>query len=151
MKAISGYAEWFWLMCRNLKDVENRDWPLFRYFRSRDLPVKVYLHGSKSAASREEIDFILATLPCEQAEQFLEVDFRRYRGQIMGEVVITGQTVVRRHQAGMFPGRTSPWLFGPYGFWVKDGVLYQEPVPFTGQLGFFDVPNAGHLERGRES
>lgn len=26
MKALSGYAEWFWLLAVNIKPVENRDW-----------------------------------------------------------------------------------------------------------------------------
>ena len=42
--ALSGYAEWFWLMTKNWKDVENRNWSITRYVKRDELPVRVYLH-----------------------------------------------------------------------------------------------------------
>jgi hypothetical protein len=53
MKALSGYGEWFWLLAKGWKDVENRDWSLFRYIKPSELPVRIYLHASKTPASHE--------------------------------------------------------------------------------------------------
>ncbi len=135
MKALSGYAEWFWLMAKNWKDYENRGWPLRRYFRPMELPVRVYLHASKQAASEEEIEFIANTLkPETRLIEFMATDFAKYRGKIIGEITITGDIQVEGRQPVV-----SPWLFGPFGFFVKDGTLYDKPIPYRGQLGFFDV------------
>jgi hypothetical protein len=140
LKALSGYAEWFWLMAKNLKDVENRDWSLFRYFTPGELPVRVYLHASKQKTPGEDLDFIYYTLEdYESAQEFDLVDWDRYRGALIGEVTITGQTVYHVNQATMLPTKRSVWQFGPYCFWVKDGVLYERPIPMLGQLGFWEV------------
>ena len=34
---------------------------------------------------------------------------------------------------------SSPWFVGPYGFVLANPVLYKEPIPYRGQLGFFEV------------
>lgn len=65
MKALSGYAEWFWLLAKNWKDVENRNWSLPHEI-AMSLPYRIYLHASKTAASQEEIDFIIRQLSIEQ-------------------------------------------------------------------------------------
>ncbi len=126
--ALSGYAEWFWLMLKNWKDVENRDWSLFRYIKPEQLPLRVYLHASKTPASREEKQFIWDTLVnVKQWEEFCLVDFNKLRGCIIGEITITGQVTEL----------DSPWFFGDYGFLVKDGILYDRPIPCRGALRFF--------------
>jgi len=136
MKAISGYAEWFWLVAKNWKGVENRNWPLTRYIRRSELPVRVYLHASKKAASRDDIAFIKAKLTPAQRREFEAVDWGKYRGHIIGEVTITDE--VTFDDIGM-PITHSPWFFGAYGFVVQDGILYEIPVPCRGQTGFFEV------------
>jgi len=159
MKALSGYAEWFWLMAKGWKDVENRDWPLERRINLKEnpLPLRIYLHASKAKASVDEIDFICDTLHDLHPvwlDEFLKVDWSKYRGCIIGEITITGQCDVKHvdemaEQVQMLPissvKNASIWLFGAYGFWVRDGVLYDKPIPYRGQLGFFEVelPN-GH-------
>lgn len=160
MKALSGYAEWFWLMARNWKDVENRSWPCRRDMAS-NLPVKVYLHASLTKASAEERSFILEQLNGEQKAEFLAVDWQKYRGHIIGEVMIIRQMrkggcedPMLGHAPSMgdqlreleimketAPEYFSPWFFGPFGFVVKDGVLYSKPIPYKGKIGFFDIPD----------
>jgi len=136
MKALSGYAEWFWLMAKNWKDVENRNWSLARYIKRSELPVRIYLHASKTATGREEITFIKSKLTPEQCREFEMVDWGKYRGHIIGEITLTDE--VTFEDIGI-KATHSPWFFGEYGFVVKDGVLYETPIPCRGQLGFFKV------------
>ena len=135
MKALSGYAEWFWLMAKNIKPVENRVWSLSRYFRRAELPVRIYLHASKTPAPRDDIDVIVSLLTDEEFELFDMVDFDELRGKLIGEVTIVDE--VRGDDIGMDITR-SPWFVGPYGFVVEDGLLYDKPIPCRGQLGFFN-------------
>ncbi len=137
MKALSGYAEWFWLMAKNWKDVENRNWSLAsKGIRRSQLPLRIYLHASKTPATQEEIDFIVRQLNEARYADFGAVNWNRLRGHIIGEVTITDE--VTAQDVGMKITQ-SPWFFGIYGFVVKDGVLYDKPIPYRGQLGFFDV------------
>jgi hypothetical protein len=134
MKALSGYAEWFWLMAKGWKDVENRNWSLTKYIHQ--LPVRIYLHASKTQASDEEIDFIHRLIDGERWEEFMAVDWEAIRGHIIGEITITDE--VTHDDIGMKITK-SPWFFGIYGFVVKDGKLLDKPIPYRGQLGFFEV------------
>jgi hypothetical protein len=138
MKALSGYGEWFWLLAKGWKDVENRDWSLFRYIKPSELPVRIYLHASKTPASHDEWNFISTMLikDIPKFDEIHKVDWHKYRGTIIGETTIIGQC-----QAGEFAWgeKVSPWFFGKFGFWVKDGILYDKPIPYKGQLGFFEV------------
>ena len=136
MKALSGYAEWFWLMSKNWKDVENRNWSLTRYIKRNELPVRVYLHASKTKTPKKEIDFIKSKLTRKQLQEFETVDWGKYRGHIIGEITITDE--VTFDDMGMKVTH-SPWFFGEYGFVVEDGELYEIPIPCRGQLGFFEV------------
>ncbi len=128
-KALSGYAEWFWLMAKNYKDIENRNWSLYRYIKPMELPIRVYLHASKTPASREEIDFIHRLIDQTYWEDFCAVDWEAIRGHIIGEITITGDVTASK----------SVWFFGTHGFLVKDGVLYDNPIPCRGKLGFFTL------------
>ena len=133
MRGLSGYKEWFWVIAKTWKDVENRPWPLTRYIKPEELPLRIYLHASKTPASQSEIGFIEAQLAKQdfsQLEEFLAVDWPKYCGAIIGETTIT-----RPYREG----DSSPWYFGPNAFWVKDSVLYEAPVSYRGQLGFFQV------------
>lgn len=129
MKALSGYAEWFWLLAKNWKDVENRRWPLTRYFRPMELPVRVYLHASKGLASPEERKFIADNLTPQQLEEIMQVDMDAIRGTLFATVVLTGN--VTAHD--------SKWFFGPNAFLCQDGVFLPKPIPYRGQRGFFEV------------
>jgi len=161
MKALSGYAEWFWLMAKNWKDIENRPRSLPMEI-AINLPVRIYLHASKSdhvQHSYDELDFIKQHLTADQWAEFCDVDWDRVRGNIIGEITITKQ--MRKHSYvesdGVDIGSqqreleifvtnadpcVSPWFFGLFGYVVRDGCLYEEPIPCKGKLGFFepDIP-----------
>ena len=40
-----------------------------------------------------------------------------------------------------------PWFFGPYGFVLAEVAAFGEPIPWRGELGFFEVPAALTLEK----
>jgi len=170
MKALSGYAEWFWLMAKNWKPVENRKYPLPRSIAC-DLPVRIYLHASRSDHAQNSNDLgliysILAATP-ERWWEFCNVDWAKYRGHIIGEITITKQMrkfqytevdyidigsqqkeleILEREREPCI----SPWFFGPYGYAVEDGVLYDKPILCRGKLGFFkpdiDILTLAELE-----
>ena len=129
MKALSGYGEWFFPMAMNWKPVENRDWPLTRYFKPAELPVTVYLHCSKTKASKEDIFFIRACLTPEQRAEFDAVDFEALRGTLFAKITFTADVTES----------DSKWFFGKHGFLAKDGELLTKPIPYRGQWGFFEV------------
>ena len=144
MKALSGYAEYFYCMARNWKPVENRNWSMFRVngLESKDLPTRIFLHASKTPASKEDIDFILQTLTYQQYEEFAHTDWNKYRGKIFAEITVTEEIVKGQFLPLSDKAKkawNSKWFFGKYGFVVEDGVLYKGPIPCRGQLGFFNV------------
>jgi hypothetical protein len=138
MKALSGYAEWFWLLAVNIKDVENRSWPIPR---TMALPAKILLHASKTKTPYCEMELIEEELTVEQLKQFKSVNFNDLRGKIIGEITITKQV---EGDNLAFPELN--WYWGPFGFLVKDGILWPEPIPWRGSLGFFEVDRGDLIE-----
>ncbi len=153
MKALSGYAEWFWLMAKGWKDVENRSRALPKEMFCK-LPVRIYLHASKTKTPREGLDFINSHLTQEQYLEFSQVNWDKYRGTIIGETTIVKQMKKGRYiesdhvDVGSQQRELqilvenkdpyiSPWFFGTFGYVVTNSVLYKKPVPCRGMLGFF--------------
>jgi len=151
MKALSGYAEWFWLLAKNIKPIENRNWSLHRFFDREELPVRIYLHASKTPASKDDITFIRDKLYPEQLKEFDSINWKEYRGAIIGEITITGEvTLVESGILADDKGLQavySGWFFGIYGFVVEKGELYAKPIPYKGQLQFFEVNLAATVQR----
>ncbi|MCK9435740.1 MAG: hypothetical protein M0Q12_00865 [Synergistaceae bacterium] len=140
MKAISGYSEWMWAILMNIKPVENRVWSLFRYVQQKDLPIRIYVHGSKTPASSRDITFIEAHLNKVQLASFQSYDFEQARGAVMGEATVYRQVTMM----------DNPWFFGPYGQLYRDGVLYNRPTPYRGRPGLFEI-RLGEVCNGKES
>ncbi len=108
----------------SLKNIENRSWPTDRRER-------VYIHQGK----RLDNDAMIALFNIGLAPMSVMVLFGNSertlqavpRGVIIGEVDIID--CVDKHD--------SPWFTGPYGFVLANPVLYAEPIPCKGRLGFF--------------
>ncbi|KKN18508.1 hypothetical protein LCGC14_0955040 [marine sediment metagenome] len=101
----------------NGKDVENRTW-------STKVRGRVKIQASKKF-DREHYEFIWLNenrLGCQLPPRSEFV-----HGAIIGEVDIID--CVDKHD--------SPWFTGPYGFVLANPVLYAEPIPCKGRLGFF--------------
>jgi hypothetical protein len=136
MKALSGYGEWFWLLAMNIKPVENRDWSLSKYIKSNQLPIRIYLHASKKKASLDEYNFITRNLTTQQYEQFRRVEWDKIRGTLFATITIIDE--ITAYVIGI-PESKSPWFFGKFGYVMRDGKLLDTPIPYKGQLGFFEV------------
>jgi len=106
-----------WLIVNGYKDIENRTW-------STDLRGRVYVHAGrriKSGDFQEQRDYI--------RESGLILPEEPPLGAIVGEVTITD----------CVDTSSSPWFCGPYGFLLSSPVVYKDPIPYRGQLGFFEV------------
>lgn len=129
MKALSVRSPWWWFILHAGKDIENRDWPT--RFRGR-----IYLHAGKWF-NEEEVyyDWMfgagLVTKPdCFPSGIELD-DLKRSCGCIVGKVDIVDCVMLS----------SSPWFFGKYGFVLRNPVIFAQPIPFKGMLGFFEVPD----------
>lgn len=127
--ALSVRQPWAWLLLQNdMKDVENRDWHLKdRRFVPVDLvfPARIYIHASKSKAELNNgtFDFIRDILGH-------GLEWKADFGAIIGETTVTHYTLSSK----------SPWFTGKYGFVRENPILYDNPIPCKGQLGFWKVP-----------
>lgn len=157
MKALSGYAEWFWLMAKNWKNIENRSKPLPMSI-STNLPARIYLHASKNDCVQRDnatLEFIKKNLTTDQWNEFCFVEWGKLRGHIIGEITIIRQ--IKKHNyiesdhVDLGSQQTefellknsqdpyvSPWFFGKFGYIVHNGKLYKKPIPCKGKLGFFE-------------
>lgn len=128
MKALSIRSPWWWYILHEGKDVENRDWPT--HVRGR-----VLIHASKWWKMEEVgedfsvADRIAGTEHRGNGTTVLAVGLGR--GHIVGSVEITDCVTES----------ASPWFFGEYGFVLQKPVVFRQPFPFRGALGFFDVPD----------
>lgn len=145
MKALSIKQPWAWLICAKfnglpIKDMENRDWRIPTSFK---LPQRIYVHAGKTPD-----------------EWYPAIDIvRKVYGTITGmnlwDKFINWQ--YKNGQSIMFPSQNtsliigevditdcvdksdSPWFVGKYGFVLAKPKLYDKPIPYKGQLGFFEV------------
>ena len=117
MKALSIRQPWAWLIVNGYKYIENRTW-------STEFRGRVYVHTGrriKSGDFPEQRDFIRKSKIILPEELPL--------GAIAGKVTITD----------CVDASSSPWFCGPYGFLLSSPVAYKDPIPYRGQLGFFQV------------
>ena len=131
MKAIAIRQPWASLILCGAKDVENRNWRL----PAAMVGQRVVVHASKKRETRSYVtdvmgwheDYVIGL------DDRLPIDWNQLpAGALLGEVTITG--CVQQSE--------SRWFLGPYGFLLADPVTYAKPIPYKGQLGFFDVPDS---------
>jgi hypothetical protein len=149
MKALSFKPPWGYL-CATVKDIENRSWPLPRNF---ELPQRIYIHQGKIWNWMYGDVFIRVRIPLHRLREIMTrvaMMHSSYQanhilhpnilaevwgiGAIIGEVDITG--CIHTTDIG-HPDIDSPWFVGPYGFILRNAVLYKHPIPCKGRLGFF--------------
>ena len=121
MKALSIRHPWAWLIINGYKDIENRTW-------ATPLRGRIYVHAGKNV-DRTVPPFNGKTPP--QIEGWRDIPpIGLYTlGCIVGEVDIVD--CVNRSD--------SPWFQGPFGFVLANAKAYNKPIPYKGQLRFFDV------------
>ena len=115
MKAITIQQPWAWfIICvdEGRKDIENRTW---------DTKIRgtVAIHAGKS--------FSWSSIPEDMREG---MEHELHFGAIIGLIDIVD--VVTEDD--------SEWFEGPFGFLLANPRELPEPVPFKGQLGFWNVP-----------
>ena len=106
------------------KDVENRTW-------ATDFRGRIYVHASKQRVKYDDalIDYLVKRGVSIYNSLMLYSPKVAPAGAIIGEVTITGCVSKSK----------SLWFVGPYGLVLSDPVLYDKPIPYKGQLGFFEV------------
>ena len=117
MRALSIRQPWAWLVVNGYKDIENRTW-------SANFQGRIYVHAGQRMVADDypgQREYIIRS--------GIVVPTHLARGAIIGEVTITG----------CLTDSDSPWFCGPYGFTLEDPVAYETPIPWRGQLGFFQV------------
>lgn len=123
--ALSLKNPWGWLMCKNLKDGENRNWSLPSFVYNQ----RVYIHASQSTSDMtpKVYDWIMERLKPPATFEFQAVWKRLVYGAIIGDVVFYGNQRDSK----------SIWYTGDNFFVCKDGHLYDKPIFCRGQLNFF--------------
>lgn len=124
MKCLTVRQPWAWAILEAGKDIENRDWPT-------SVRGRVAIHAAKGM-TRDEYEefyfFIRYTQELLNAIHTLPAFEKLIRGSVIGTVEIVD--CVRQS--------SSLWFQGDYGFVLRDPVLFKEPIPCRGQLGFWD-------------
>ena len=139
MKALSIRQPWAWLICKGIKDVENRNWhirmpPLLNYPAT---PRRIYVHAGQKLDDLRW-DYIRERVPLSIWQKLWEADFIESLplGAVVGEVDIVG---CKYRHGDMNANLFSPWHeMGMYGFLLANPVLYDKAIPCNGKLGFFE-------------
>ena len=124
MKCLSIQQPWADLIALGHKDVENRTW-------SSRYRGPVLLHAGK----RFDRGHGLSDSWAVTADRLLVVNRAETRlGVIVGIAEMVGC-------GGWGQCNCSPWFVGPYGFVMRNPRWFKWPIPWRGQLYFFDVPD----------
>ena len=117
MKALSIRQPWAWLIVHGYKDVENRTWST--KFRGR-----VQVHAGKFPDPGW-----FPQLALEVEARGIALPDQPSLGALVGEVDIID----------CVSQWDSPWFIGPYGFLLAKPLVYFQPIPYRGRLGFFET------------
>jgi hypothetical protein len=146
MKAFSIKQPWAWLICKGIKDVENRTWwlhmpPLLNHpSYAKNVPMRIYVHAGKSKIPFSELFSIVHFIEERGLNLFEEfpgaIPPDEMFGAIIGEVDIVGC----KYRFGEENDNLySKWHeVGMYGFYLANPVLYDIPFPCKGKLGLFE-------------
>ena len=128
MKCISIKNPWLELLLRGQKTIEIRNWkPRF------ELPQRVLLHAGKKVDSEAEILFNIHTM-------------NSNKGAILGSALLWSiKTYITKESwiRDIKEHRNLPewYLSGLSGLVFKDVQRFKIPIPWKGQLNFFEVPD----------
>ena len=118
MEALSIRQPWAWLICKGIKDIENRSWKTG--YRG-----KLIIHASM-AWDQEGYEFITHVM----GERIPGKKYHHY-GMLLGVVEMVD--CVNHHP--------SKWFFGPWGFVFEKAKMINTPIRHKGALGIFKVPD----------
>lgn len=113
-RVLSIQQPYAWLIASGRKDIENRGWPT--PYRG---PVLIHAglrhYGDADDAARDLLAY--------------------------GEVFAYGAIIGACEMVACVRKSDSEWFNGPFGFVLRDQVMFPEPVVMRGQLGLFPVPD----------
>jgi hypothetical protein len=123
MKALTVKQPWPYAIFHLGKPIENRDWDT--RFRG-----DIAIHTSKKVS---KADFALS---CAAIAHIVgEVDSVPPQNELPHGYIVGMVEIV-----DCISTSDSPWFFGDYGFVLANPVLLPEPIPASGALGLWDVP-----------
>jgi len=125
MKALSISQPWAWLIAHGYKDVENREW-------YTDYRGPLIIHASRTW-SQSGFEFII-----ERMDLWVPEKEKYVFGALIGMVDMID--CVDQYQ--------SKWFFGSWGFVFENAQIFQNPIPYSGHLKLFDVPEFLLKENG---
>jgi len=127
MKALSIRQPWAWAIAAGHKTVENRSWTT--NFRGEFL-----IHASQTFETWG-VPYIQSILG-EKNIKF-PVDQSHHKG-IIGKATIVN--CVHEYDKQLLSERDQRWFIGTYGFLTENPMMFADPIPCKGQLGFFTPP-----------
>jgi hypothetical protein len=135
MKGLTIRQPWVYAIFHLGKDVENRDW-------FNDIRGTIAVQASKTLTNK---DYLLDRHSIGEAvghshDVAIPAKNDLTMGAIVGTVDIIG--CVRQYH--------SLWFVGKYGFVLRNPQPLIESIPFSGQLGFWDVPTDVEAEITRQ-
>lgn len=141
MKALSIKQPWAYLIAAGHKDVENRSW-------STNYRGRIYIHASKTQDAacgfRSAYTTLLAQYGRQRADSIWEAYWKSgplVEGAFANErVPVFGGIIGEVDIVDCVTKSDSPWFEGPYGFVLANAVMYDKPIPYRGQQGFFEIP-----------
>ena len=124
MKTITVKQPWASLICRGIKDIENRTWKT--KFKGR-----VLIH-----AAQKDFDFSNSMTSEYQREWIKQIEKPYIKGAIIGSVDIL--YCIKSNKSTHINGWGDLYCF----HWVlANPILFPEPIPAKGKLSFWDYPN----------
>lgn len=135
MRALSIRAPWWWYILHAGKDIENRDWPT-------GVRGRILIHAGKWWDKQEvfwdveDAQFRASVNSSNPAEWPDLTAMKLAGGCLVGSVEIVD----------CITKSDSLWFEGEYGFTLCDPIVFCNPVPLKGALGFFQVPDSIELK-----
>ena len=129
--ALSVRQPWAWAIIYAGKDIENRSAAAVRHGM---VARRICIHASKGM-TQDEYEYDGRFIDKTTSGPKVPRPDKLIRGGIIG--IVTVIAVVAEHE--------SPWFFGPRGLVLADYVSI-EPIPASGQLGYFKWNSIGELD-----
>ncbi len=152
MRALTLWRPWDWAMAFGGKDVENRTWKPWQSVIGQRIALHAGEHYDLGGAAR--IRYLRQYEFGDRDLVALDRAIRseaRVPGVIVATTLLVGWVRIDDNRVPFASAashgevdvvdaaRTSPWLFGPYGWVVRDTVALKAPIPAKGNRGLWSL------------
>lgn len=128
-KALSIKQPWLYAILQLGKSVENRDWEPPQYIIGQ----RIALHASKSYD--KDGDLAIAQITGYQVPRGLP------RGCFLATARVAGVITEEQVYSSIVSADIDTWFCGRYGWLLADIRPLEKPIPCTGQLGLWNIPD----------